>query len=147
MILLPIPPKVHNWDYRQVPPCPASLLSCSLFLPGLASNFHPLNLCLLGSWDYKCEPLCSPLFSLLSHAHTHTTTTHTPHTHTTHALTRIKGSSHLGKIWNEVIIDNYAGSGRNSFVWGWERWVVSRNPPVDFLFTGYSLSVILLPTV
>jgi hypothetical protein len=27
------------------------------FLPGLASNGNPPDLCVLGSWDYRYEPL------------------------------------------------------------------------------------------
>jgi hypothetical protein len=31
--------------------------SCELFALGLASNLSPLDLCLLNSQDYRCEPL------------------------------------------------------------------------------------------
>jgi hypothetical protein len=32
--------------------------SLKIFLPGLASNHCPPNLCLPSSWDYRCESLC-----------------------------------------------------------------------------------------
>jgi hypothetical protein len=31
---------------------------------GLASNYHPPDLCLLSSWDYRHEPLTPSLFLL-----------------------------------------------------------------------------------
>jgi hypothetical protein len=38
----------------------------SNFLPELAFNLNPPNLCLLCSWDYSCEPLC-PAFNWRSY--------------------------------------------------------------------------------
>jgi hypothetical protein len=40
------------------------------FLPGLASNFYPVNFCLPSSWDYRLEPLC-PARLLLFDAQKH----------------------------------------------------------------------------
>jgi hypothetical protein len=35
-------------------------------LPGLASNLDPPDLCLLISWDYRCEPLAPSQLELLT---------------------------------------------------------------------------------
>jgi hypothetical protein len=46
--------------YRHMTPCPASLLGWDLknYLPKLASNCNPPNLCLPSNWDYGQDPLC-----------------------------------------------------------------------------------------
>jgi hypothetical protein len=46
------------WDCRYEPPQLAYLLRWSFtnFLPGLASNHNPLDLCLTSSLDYRLEP-------------------------------------------------------------------------------------------
>jgi hypothetical protein len=45
---------------KHVPPCLPYLLRNNLanFLPRLASNHDPPDICFLSNWDYRCEPLC-----------------------------------------------------------------------------------------
>jgi hypothetical protein len=54
----------NNWDDRLVPPYPAYWLrwgGLCYYLPRLVLNLDPPDLCLLRSWDYRCEPSCPAL--------------------------------------------------------------------------------------
>jgi hypothetical protein len=58
----------HCWDYRGTLPCLACWLRWELsnFLPGLALNCNPSDLCLQSNWDYRhVSPLLSPIMYLL----------------------------------------------------------------------------------
>jgi hypothetical protein len=59
VIFLPVPP--YSWDLHAY----TTMLDLVCwdwvlltFIPGLASNCDPPNLCLPSTWDYNCEPPC-----------------------------------------------------------------------------------------
>jgi hypothetical protein len=56
---------LQSWYDRPVPLHPAFIGWDGNFLPSLASNCDLFNFCLLSSWNYRYEPLCLALVSLL----------------------------------------------------------------------------------